>query len=49
MTISQAHHLLTKGEVAVKDLVEASLKRIKETAELNAFITVLEQEALDRA
>ncbi len=49
LTISQAHDLLTKGEVAVKDLVQASLKRIKGTSELNAFITVLEEQALAQA
>ena len=49
LTISQAHDLLTKGKIAVKDLVQASLERIKETAELNAFITILAEQALAQA
>ena len=50
MTISETGERLRKGELSCVGLIEDTLRRIEERNEvLNAFITIAEDEAIERA
>ena len=48
-TVAEIAQALESGEITSEELVKASLARIEETRQLNAFVTVLKDEALEAA
>jgi aspartyl-tRNA(Asn)/glutamyl-tRNA(Gln) amidotransferase subunit A len=49
LTISSLHRRIASGEVKAADVCRAALDRIERLAELNAFITVIADDAIARA